>query len=268
MNAFLSSLVILIVGFLDDIYDLNFSYRLATQFIIILFVIGNGIYIKTLGDYNFFGSLNLGVFGILLTFLSISALTNSLNFMDGSDGLCAGIILTSFFGILFVSNINILDVLDFFYLIITFLTIFLLFNLFGKNYKIFFGDSGSTFFGFILSVSLIYFTSEEVNYFHPSLVPWLVFVPICDILRVTFNRIKNRTNPFLPDKTHIHHILLNNNFNKIQIFLIIISVQILSIFVGYFSMIIFGNDINIILFPLFFMLYYFLILKFDKKLSN
>lgn len=260
-----SSFIILTVGFLDDIYDLHFSYRLVTQFIIILFIIGNGISITTLGYYSKFGSFEIGAFGILLTFLSISALTNSLNFIDGSDGLCAGIILTSFIGILIVSKNNIVADLEFFYLITIFLVIFLFFNIFGQKYKIFLGDSGSTFFGFILSVSLIYFTSSENNYFHQSLVPWLVFIPICDILRVTFNRIKRGKNPFLPDKTHIHHIMLNINLNKLQIFTIIIFLQIFSISIGYFLLNNFGAEISLLLFPVFFILYFFVMSKIDKN---
>lgn len=263
----LMSFIILIVGIIDDLYDINFSYRLILQFIIILFVIGNGISITSLGEYNYFGNLSLGVFGIFLTVLSISALTNSLNFIDGSDGLCAGMIISSFLCIIIFSFENFSKHYEFFYLILVFLFIFLIFNLFSKNHKVFLGDSGSTFFGFMLSLILIYFTTEKINYFHPCLVPWFIAVPIYDSLRVITYRIIKKNNPFLPDETHLHHALMKLNFNRYQIFIIVTCLQSILVLIGYLSSQYINPDTSMILFPVIFILYILIISKLESTIK-
>ena len=64
LSIILISSLIFLVGILDDIFDIHFSYRLVLQFVIILIAIGYGFSIKELGYYNLTGKLNLGLFGI------------------------------------------------------------------------------------------------------------------------------------------------------------------------------------------------------------
>ena len=263
----LTAIIILILGIIDDIFDLHFSYRIVFQLFLILIVIDYGILIVELGDFTYLQNIELGFFGIVLTFLCISGLTNSLNFIDGSDGLCAITVLISFiniviFSLLFKTNID----WDFFYLIIVYLLIFLYFNVFSKKYKIFLGDSGSTFFGFILSLSLIYFTSDEMSYFNPILVIWCVALPIYDLFSVIIKRIINKKNPFLPDRTHIHHILKNKNYSSKKIFSLIILIQFLLSFIGLMTFVIIGPEFTLLNFILVFLIY--LIISFKIEESN
>ena len=263
----LTAIIILILGIIDDIFDIHFSYRIVFQLFLILIVIDYGILIVELGNFNYLQNIELGFFGIVLTFLCISGLTNSLNFIDGSDGLCAITVLISFiniviFSLLFNTNID----WDFFYLIIVYLLIFIYFNVFSKKYKIFLGDSGSTFFGFILSLSLIYFTSDEMNYFNPILVIWCVALPIYDLFSVIIKRIINKKNPFLPDRTHIHHILKNKNYSSKKIFFLIILIQFLLSFIGLMTFVIIGPEFTLLNFILVFLIY--LIITFKIEESN
>ena len=190
-------MLILVIGVIDDIFDIHFSYRLFFQSIIILIAIDYGIIVEELSNFNYFQNIQLGFFGIVLTFICIAGLTNSLNFIDGSDGVCASTVSISFLNIILFSLISNSEInWKFFYLILVYLFIFIIFNTFTSKYKIFLGDSGSTFFGFILSLCLIYFTSSNVEYFNPILVIWCVTLPVYDLLSVILKRIINKQNPF------------------------------------------------------------------------
>lgn len=254
-----TSFLMLLIGLVDDIFDIHFSYRLFFQSLIILVVIDYGIIVSNLGNSQYFGTIDLGFFGILLTFICISGLTNSFNFFDGSDGICASSVFISFLNIILFSLISSTKIeWMFFYLILIYLVVFLYFNVLSKKYKIFLGDSGSTFFGFLLSLSLIYFTKQDVNYFEPILVLWCVTLPIYDLISVIIKRILNSKNPFLPDRTHIHHLLIRKNFSKFQIFFILAFIQLTFTLVGTLSYLYLGFEFTFLNFIIIF-LFYFLI---------
>ena len=86
---------ILILGAMDDAIELGVTIRLISQFIATLLILGSGLWIVDIGDYFFFNTINIGIFGILLTFLCVIGLTNAINFIDGSDGLCASTVLVA-----------------------------------------------------------------------------------------------------------------------------------------------------------------------------
>lgn len=79
---------------------------------------------------------------------------------------------------------------------------FLLFNWYPA--KIFMGDSGSLFLGFVISV----IATMSLKYIHPVAVLYLAALPIMDTLIVMVRRMRRGMSPFTPDKTHMHHILL------------------------------------------------------------
>ena len=98
---FLSSGIILIIGILDDSFELGITIRLISQLIASLIVIGTGLSIIDIGDYYLFNPIQLGIFGILLTVFSIMGLTNAINFVDGIDGLCSGLVLIALLTLFF-----------------------------------------------------------------------------------------------------------------------------------------------------------------------
>lgn len=261
------SMLILVIGVIDDIFDIHFSYRLFFQSIIILIAIDYGIIVEELSDFNYFQNIQLGFFGIVLTFICIAGLTNSLNFIDGSDGVCASTVSISFLNIILFSLMSNSEInWKFFYLILVYLFIFIIFNTFTSKYKIFLGDSGSTFFGFILSLCLIYFTSRNVEYFNPILVIWCVTLPVYDLLSVILKRIINKQNPFLPDRNHIHHTLIKNNYSKIQILFILILLQIFFSIVGFITYIFIGPEFTFFNFVLLFLVYIIFKYRADEKI--
>ena len=140
--AFLTS----IVGLLDDKYHLNVGGKLSLQIIPIFYLIAfESIVLEQIGNYDYF-QLNLGVFKLPFTIISVLFLTNAFNYFDGLDGTLA----TSTISVLAILFFLFLDSNFQFFLIILFvpLIIFLLFNFsIFKLPKLFLGDSGSLFLG-------------------------------------------------------------------------------------------------------------------------
>jgi len=115
---------------------------------------------------------------------------------------------------------------------------FLRYNLFGKKYKIFMGDTGSLLIGLLMVVQVIEFMEFNMNNTlaynvnsSPSLALAIVIIPITDTLRVFTLRIIKGISPFFPDKNHIHHCLLRlyNRHYKVTLSLIIINMLIISV---------------------------------------
>jgi hypothetical protein len=97
---------------------------------------------------------------------------------------------------------------------------FLLFNLriFGRpNAKIFLGDSGSTLLGFTICWLAIDTSQGENRIITPTLVLWVIAVPLIDSVCIMLRRIRKGRSPFAPDREHLHHILLLAGYSVNQI---------------------------------------------------
>ncbi len=239
-TVLLTSIILLILGALDDVIELGIIFRLIAQFACCLIVIGSGLLITHIGDYMMMPKLEIGIFSIIFTIFCVIGLTNSFNFIDGVDGLCASLALIS---VVFILIISLLDksyiyLIEFEYLILfsIILILFIFFNI-NNRFKIFLGDAGSMFLGFFISWLLImtsqgYETSSGIKeIIHPVLALWCVTLPVFDIFSVIIKRILINKNPFKPDRRHIHHILLQLGFDNTQtLFLILILSVVLNCF--------------------------------------
>ncbi len=203
-------------------------------------------------------------------------LTNSINLIDGVDGLATGmgILISLFFGIYFqcageyeltqshmmtASSLTNLSIMA--YTLIGALAIFFIYNVFGgssKNRKrkmfrrkIFMGDSGSLLLGAIIYVFVISFCQYNVsnisvrdtNTFFinasPAVALCALAVPLFDTLRVMITRIKKGNSPFKADKNHAHHLLLSLGMKHWQVTLTLISVDATFILLG-----VLGKDLH------------------------
>ncbi len=229
-----ASLIILIIGVLDDLYQIGIISRIISQIISCLIVIGSGLSIVDIGDYSMFQEFELGMFGILLTVFSVLCLINAINFIDGIDGLSASMVTISFISLIIFSLLeNNLYVDEFILVFILVLLFFIFFNLgFINKYKIFLGDAGSTTIGFILSWVLIYNTFPEHRIIHPVLAIWCITIPIYDFLAVIIRRMKLKINPFKPDNKHIHHLIISKNISHTNCLIILIILSFFSNMLG------------------------------------
>jgi len=262
------SSILFILSLADDSIELGVSFRLVTQFACCLIIIGSGIQITNLGEYMYFSNIDIGLLSIAFTVFCVIGLTNAFNFIDGIDGLCAGLILTSIFSIiifsLFNNTLNQTDDFKLIFILIISIILFLFLNL-TNYYKIFLGDSGSITLGFILSWILIIFSQSEKEFFHPILTLWAVTLPVYDISSVVIRRILRGINPFKPDRRHVHHILLRLGVNNHYCLILILLSSIILNISGFLIFYLFGPMPSLVSFLLFFMFYLYLMMFLSKK---
>ncbi|MDC0076221.1 undecaprenyl/decaprenyl-phosphate alpha-N-acetylglucosaminyl 1-phosphate transferase [Gammaproteobacteria bacterium] len=230
------SAIILFLGLWDDVKPLPTSVRLIVQiFASWLVIIITDVYLLNLGDLLGFGSIYLGSAGIPLTIFMVVGVCNAFNMIDGMDGSVGIILLVLSTSISSIAYLNNAQGILFFTPIIT--IVFLFFNLgwLGKKWKIFLGDSGSTWIGFFTAWTLIIMSQGEMKIFQPVSALWFILVPLIDALSTFLSRIWNRKSMFVADRTHIHHMLLDAGLKRGVVLLIILLISVISAGFGIFA---------------------------------
>ena len=247
------SLLIAVVGFIDDKYNLNIGGKLSLQVIpIIYLIIIESLNLTHIGDYNYF-KLELNSFSIPFTLLCVMFLINAFNYFDGLDG------------VLSFTSISVLGILYFLitdeniklFLIIILLPIcfFLLFNFSIFNLpKLFLGDNGSLLLGFIIAFILIYFANQRIV--HPILLAWSVSIFVYEFISINLIRLKNKKNPFKAGQDHLHHILLKKTKSIFLTNFIIVTINIVLFISGYISFEFFNPLISLIQFIFLFIIFF------------
>ncbi len=214
-----------LLGLVDDVYGLNAKFKLFMQLSIATVVYFLGVQID---NVPFLG--DIGLWSYPITLLWIVGISNAINFIDGVDGLAGSVITVNAItlGILAVSltPASPISALIGFILAGSMLA-FLTFNF--NPAKIFMGDSGSLFSGFLLAaISITGVMGMKVATL-AILLPFVVLaVPIIDITYSSLRRIFKGTSPFVADAEHIHHKLLHAGFSQKKTVVILTSVAIIS----------------------------------------
>lgn len=220
--------ILLIIGVIDDKTDLRASLKLTIQIALAYYAFTNGIRIETfhgiLGIYEIPLILQYGI-----TLIVITGVINAFNLMDGIDGLAAGIALIAFILFAWMAIITGQMMLVYLFMaLIGALVGFMRFN-FSKKTKVFMGDAGSLFIGFITVVSAISLIQAAQGTPDIRLVLSVVIgvlaLPVLDSLRVYRRRAKNGYSPFRADRTHFHHLVLQLGIKhrSATLFIIIVS---------------------------------------------
>jgi len=228
--------IILLLGLWDDVRPLPSSVRLIVQiFASWIVIIITDIYIVDLGDLFGFGSLYVGSLGIPLTIFMVVGVCNAFNMLDGMDGLVGIISVVFWLFIPVIAYINNISGLTFIPGLI--FMVFLAFNLglLGRNQKIFLGDSGSTWLGFITAWFLIILAQGEGKLFQPVTALWFIMLPLIDALSTFLGRLWNKKSIFLADRTHIHHMLLDAGLKKEIVLLLFLLISVVSSGFGIFA---------------------------------
>ena len=214
----LGSVIIVVLGIFDDIYALGAKFKLAVQIVAALVAVLSGNVIQILSNPNILSAdpwWELGWLSYPVTVLWIVAITNAVNLIDGLDGLACGVSTISALTMLVIS----LAVADAPVAIVMAALAggcigFLPYNL--NPAKIFMGDTGSTFLGFILAVMSI----QGLFKFYTIIsfaVPFLMLgLPIFDTCFAFIRRIAHGQSPMHPDRSHVHHRLIDMGFNQKQ----------------------------------------------------
>jgi len=228
-NLFFATTILLIMGIIDDRFDLRASLKLAIQLILAHIVVMQGIKIESL--HGVFGIYQLAPWlQYLLTITVITGVVNAFNLMDGIDGLAAGLAIVGFAVLAALAVLTGKHVLALvFTSLFGSLLAFLKFNL-SSSQKIFMGDAGSLMLGFIIAVSGIYLVQSAAGTSQITMVTMsviaIMFVPVLDALRVFRRRAKSGKSPFSADKTHLHHLILATGLRHKWATLAILSIVI------------------------------------------
>jgi len=212
-----------LLGLVDDIFTLGAKFKFLIQVSIATMVILLGVRIDEV-VLPVLGIVELGVFAYPLTLLWIVGISNALNFIDGIDGLAGSVATISCCAIgvvsLAISPSSPITALVAFILMGAIFA-FLMFNY--NPAKIFMGDSGSLYVGFMLATLSI--TGIAKNSAEFAYLPLLILlVPILDVAISSTRRIMKGVSPFTADSEHIHHNLLNAGFSQDKVVLSLASI--------------------------------------------
>lgn len=204
-----TSAVLVLIGVLDDRFDLSVKTRLIVQSgAVLAMMYYTHTYIHTLG--HLFGhEFELGLLGIPLTLVAVIGLLNAFNMMDGIDGLAGTMALVS------IGAINVFQGFSQWQSVIVLLLLGaallpdLAANLEIVGHKIFLGDAGSIILGYFLAWTLIRLSQQPQPHLSTVDVLWCVALPVLDTLAVMTRRMRAGKSPFKPDRGHIHHIMLD-----------------------------------------------------------
>ena len=212
-----------LLGLVDDIYNLNAKFKLFLQISIATLVYLLGVQIN---NVPFIG--DLGIFSYPITLLWIVGISNALNFIDGVDGLAGSVVTVNSVTLAIIAVAmtppNHVSALIGFILAGSMLA-FLTYNF--NPAKIFMGDSGALFSGFLLAAISITGVMKAATL--AILLPFLVLaVPIMDITFSSLRRISKGQSPFVADSEHIHHKLLHAGFSQKKTVMIMTSIAIIA----------------------------------------
>jgi len=269
----ISTSFMVLIGTLDDFYDLDAGLRLIAQFLIAsLMVFGANLYITNLGDLIGTGALELGFFSPIFTLLAVVTAINAFNMMDGLDGLVGALSINTFIAIgLLAALSNTSFNTDLPAIFLGAILAFLFFNcgrFKGGKYKVFMGDAGSMLVGLTIIWLVSYSSQGEQAVMSPITAVWFIAIPLMDMYSVMFRRILAGHSPLQAGRDHIHHVFLFHGFSKTKSTLIITALSALLCTFGLFSEL---QDIDentmAGLFVVLFCLYLWVMIKQDKKMK-
>ncbi len=196
--ALSGAILIVLVGVLDDQLSLppSLKFFVQTAAICVSAISGGVFEILRVGKY----SIELGILSFPVTLVFMLAMVNAHNFIDGIDGLCAGVSLAESLGLgLYCLAAGSTAYAHLGFLLGGACIGFLPYN--ARGAKLFMGDTGSTFLGYILAAIAV----RTVQ--NPLLLFLLFALPLSDLVFAVIRRLACGKNPFLPDRSHLHHLL-------------------------------------------------------------
>jgi len=223
MALLLAGLIVLFVGLLDDRRELGYRAKFLAQFaaaVVVVYVGDVQLHTLTLPHPVTIPAWLSYPASVVL----IVALMNAVALSDGLDGLAGGVVFLCCvaLGILGYLTGNVAAAL---------VAVALAGSLFGflrfntHPASVFMGDSGSQYIGLVSAVLALDVTQSEQARISAALPLFLLAVPIIDTIQVSLLRIRRGKSPFVADKNHLHHRLLDLGFRHHEAVLVIYLVQ-------------------------------------------
>ena len=217
-SILLGAVIIVVLGVVDDITPLPAKLKFVVQILAALIPALNGVEIRVLSNPNLLSDnpyWSLGMLSVPVTVFWIVAITNSVNLLDGLDGLANGVSAISATTVLVISLlVSDIQVAIAMAALVGACVGFMPYNM--NPAKMFMGDTGATFLGYILATMSIQglFKSWAIISFA---VPFLILgLPIFDTSFAFIRRIAHGQNPMQADRGHVHHRLIDMGLNQKQ----------------------------------------------------
>jgi UDP-GlcNAc:undecaprenyl-phosphate/decaprenyl-phosphate GlcNAc-1-phosphate transferase len=226
LGIIISGSIILVMGIFDDIRPLKAQQKLYVQILASIMLLFFGVTVKsiTIPFIGGNGSFYIRYLGIPLTIIWVVGITNAINVIDGLDGLAGGICLISsltLFGVSIISGryttMNLTAILSGACLG------FLPFNF--NPAKIFMGDTGALFLGFILAAISIQGATKSAAAVAVAVPILAIGLPIYDTLFAMIRRKLNKKPMMGADRGHLHHRLLDMGLSQRQAVLSMYSIS-------------------------------------------
>lgn len=228
---------IVVIGLLDDLYELDPIPRFVTQMLAcVIMIFGAGVQLKTVGNLIGFGTIGLSVLSVPLTIFAGIGVINAINMLDGMDGLAGSLSLIAIAAYAAVAAMGGLE--SQFTILVIFAGALVAYLCFNIRYsaqpraKIFMGDAGSMQLGLMLAWFAIDLTQGPGRTFPPICALWVVLLPLADTVSLAARRRARGKSPFAADRQHIHHLLRVAGLSYGQTVLTLALVSVLFAAVG------------------------------------
>lgn len=219
---YLAGGLLIFVGVVDDLKDLNWRVRIGSQVLAALgMVFIGGVSVQQLSDVIGVKDFGLGLLSIPVTVFVVVGVINALNMADGVDGLAGGQALVSvllFAGFALYSGS--LASAERLLAVAGAVLGFLCWNMRRPGMsraEVFLGDAGSTLLGFIIAWSAVRLSQNPAHPVSPVLGPWTIALPLIDTCSLILRRVKQGRSPFCADRDHLHHLMLEAGYSPTRI---------------------------------------------------
>lgn len=225
------------MGVMDDLKELSARIRFIAQITAaLLMLLWGGLMLESFGNAFYNEIVMLGAWAIPFTVFAVVGVINATNMTDGVDGLAGSmvlVILSAFAVVAAMAGLH-SDVLVLISVIAAVLA-FLCFNfpIPGREQaKVFMGDGGSMFLGFVIAWFGVSLTQGEQAAISPTTALWIIGLPILDTIAIMTRRVMRGRSPFSPDREHFHHILQVAGFSRSKIVLVMMMISALLAAIG------------------------------------
>lgn len=228
--------ILVIIGVVDDRYDISFKLRLVIQAVVsIMMIVLGELSLYNLGYLMGSDAIRVPeVASYVLTVVAVIGAINAFNMVDGIDGLLGGLASVTFggLGILFYLH-GMHNFATFCALLVIAMLPYIMLNLgfpFGKRFKVFMGDAGSIFIGFtVIWLLIVASQGERATAIRPVTALWLIALPLMDMVCIMIRRIRKGQSPFKPDREHLHHICQRLGLSShMSLFVICITASVMA----------------------------------------
>ena len=235
VSVFVASMLLVVVGVLDDRRALPATVRLTNQVAVVLIMVyGAGLSLRGIGDPFGTGLVSMGPATLIFTMLVSLTMINSYNLVDGVDGLAGSLALIALLAVAIVAGFATLPGA----IAVTILAAiigFLVFNFptrWNSAARSFMGDSGSTLLGFTILWITLSISQGPDQLISPVHCLWFASIPIYDSLTCFVRRSLQGRSPFSPGRDHFHHTLKRGGFSVRQVLGILTGLQFVYASIG------------------------------------